>query len=180
MGRTWSTLPTTPPQWGKMTGIPADFSDGKIDWNEVANKPGSFTPTSHNHDILASTTFVQNGAGNQITGATTQSDNTGKAFTITGLNYSNTAPKYAIVSGQSTNTENTVQIGGGWSVLASSQRIEFWIGSYNALGGGSRIGYINNDGLIINKILATSLPSSSTGLPSGSFWRDSNGFVRAV
>lgn len=179
MGRTWSTF-NTPPQWGKIQGIPSDFSDGKIDWAEVQNKPSTFAPASHNHDVLASTTFVQSGAGNQVTGGTSQADNTAKSFTVSGLNYSNSAPKYSMISGQSTNTENTVQIGGGWSVLASAQRIEFWVtGTYNALIG-TRVGYITNDGLIINKILATNLPSSSNGLPAGSFWRDSNGFLKVV
>ena len=44
MGRTWSTF-NTPPQWGKIQGIPSDFADGKIDWGEITNKPTTFTPT---------------------------------------------------------------------------------------------------------------------------------------
>ena len=32
------------PQWGKIQGIPSDFQDGKIDWNEVKNKPSTFAP----------------------------------------------------------------------------------------------------------------------------------------
>ena len=44
MARTWSTF-NAPPQWGKMTGIPADLADGKIDWGEITGKPATYPHT---------------------------------------------------------------------------------------------------------------------------------------
>lgn len=54
--RTWNTLLMAPPQWGKIQGIPSDFADGRIDWNEVANKPETFTP--HPDPLIKEATFA--------------------------------------------------------------------------------------------------------------------------
>ena len=160
--RTWNTLPTAPPQWGKIQGIPSDFSDGKIDWEEVQNKPTNFPSLNHIHapqtgsygvEIYNNTTtfgeamigLVSGSNGGRVERSTTN------GHYVIYIDGNDDSDSFAIVS-RSTSSADTGQ---------NPDRLIFRI-------------FRNG------RILASLLPTSPTGLQSGTFWRDSNGFLRIV
>lgn len=143
MGRTWSTF-NTPPQWGKIQGIPSDFSDGKIDWNEIQNKPSTFPHSGlFNSDIFVNKTSANLYLQSQL--------------------------------GQYSALYFQYPSGYSWAIATINKQLVF-------------VSFLNGNPLVTNfsinaetgNIQFLFVPSSGNGLPSGSVWRDTNGFLRMV
>lgn len=77
-------------------------------WDQVNNKPTTFTPTSHTHGVISNTGSIS---------ASTVAVSSGDALLMTDVSNSNTIQKSAIVIGASTST--FLRNDGAWATPAS-------------------------------------------------------------
>lgn len=177
MARTWSTF-NAPPQWGKIQGIPSDFSDGKIDWEEIQNKPTSYNssdsiafsiPISDRLILGYPPYSAENNYMRSYIGSNIFWDSASSSWSRQNTDGNANASMIAFFPGEG-------------ALMATNDVFNSYPNDFTAAQLLSLIAlsWTNSRVTLNRRLRLTSLPISINGLISGEVWRDSNGFLKAV
>lgn len=171
-----------PPQnWGNLEGIPTDLTDGKISWDEVINKPSSFTPSTHIHNEYLP---VSGGQFENFTLWDTKfyrwdgiNNNYKNIGSIAGLSNSYGTLLEAPAFGNFALGIRPNQTNDGFALIFTDISTDPANINYSIVKLRIVRGEIYLDAI---RLVLANLPTTAAGLATGTVWRDTNGFLRIV
>lgn len=164
--RSWSTF-NHKNSWNDLQNKPSILTDNQVNWNEILNKPtGQVKAIVNFGNGLDSINFLASSVG-------------GDSGQISGYSFYTTFSNYP-----DTIVRRSADIWSGFDYIWGSEYLAFGVGKW----GGNDLANVTDEKMRLSfdgtlhasNFRAISIPNTSSGLTTGNFYRDLNGFVKVV